>query len=67
MGEYVRITLKQIREQVKENHISEEELRIYCYKNNPQYPKPDDGIEKIIQRIYHPTSSDLEEEELLGL
>lgn len=67
MTEYVRITFKQIRERVKSLGVSEDKMREDCYRNNPQYSKPDEGIEKIIQRIYHPISSDLEEEELLGL
>lgn len=67
MTEYVRITFKQIRERAKSLGVSEDKMREDCYKNNPQYSKSDEGIEKIIQRIYHPTSSDLEEEKLLGL
>lgn len=65
MTEYVRITFKQIRERAKSLGVSEDKMREDCY--NPQYSNPDDEVEKIIQRIYHPTSSDLEEEELLGL
>ena len=67
MSKYTRTTLQQVRERVKSMRISEDKMREDCYKNNPQYSKPDEGIEKIIQRIYRPISSDLEEEELLGL
>ncbi len=67
MSEYVRISFSQIRERANRLGVSEDKMREDCYKNNPQYSNPDEGVEKIIQRIYHPTSSDLEEEKLLGL
>ena len=67
MSEYIRTTFQQIREKVKSMGISEETMRNDCYRNNPQYDNPDKGIEKTIQRIYHPSSSDLQEEKLLGL
>lgn len=61
-GEYVRITLAEVRERIESKGISEEEMRKSVYQDNPQYKKPDKGIERIIHRLYHSTSSDLEEE-----
>lgn len=67
MGKYVRITFKQIRERVKSMAISEGKMRKDIYHDNPSYTNPNEDIERIVQRIYHPTSSDLEEELSLGL
>lgn len=66
-GEYVRITLAEVRARIESKGISEEEMRKSVYQDNPQYKKPDKGIERIIHRLYHSTSSDLEEELLEGL
>lgn len=67
MGEYIRITFKQIRERVKSMAISEDKMREDIYRDNPSYTNPNEDIERIVQRIYHPTSSDLDEELSLGL
>ena len=61
-GEYVRITLAEVRKRIESKGISEEEMRKSVYQDNPQYKKPDKGIERIIHRLYHSTSSDLEED-----
>ena len=67
MDECVRITFKQIRGRVKSMKISEDKMREDIYCDNPSYTKPDEEIERIVQRIYHPSQSDLEEELSLGL
>ena len=47
--------------------ISEDKMREDIYRDNPSYTNLNENIERIVQRIYHPTSSNLDEESSLGL
>lgn len=64
---WIKGTFAEMRKRVQRLGISEERMRKDIYKDYPQYKIPDFGIERIIQRIYHPSSSDLEEEKELGI
>ena len=51
---WIKGTFAEMRKRVQRLDISEERMRKDIYKDNPQYENPDFGIERIIQRIYHP-------------
>ena len=58
-------TLKNYRRTIF-SKVTEEEFRCSLYNSN-NCSKPDDGIERFVQRIFHPSVEDLREESELGL
>lgn len=65
MDGYVKSSWKNIRKIVKAKNIGEEDMLEQLCKDNPQSTRS--KMKEFVQRIYHPSSSDLEEEKLLGL
>ncbi len=65
MDGYVKSSWKYIRKIVKAKNIGEEDMLEQLCKDNPQSTRS--KMKEFVQRIYHPSSSDLEEEKLLGL
>ena len=55
----------EIRRRVKLMNISECDMLEQACKDNPQSTRSE--MEKLIHRIYHPSTSDLEEERLLSM
>lgn len=56
----------EIRENFKQKGVTEEDFRDALYASNYR-SKPDDGIEEFIQRIFHPTEENLQEEKELDI
>lgn len=65
MDRYVKSSWAEIREKVNAQNITEEDMLEKLCKDNPQSTRS--KMEEFVQRIYHPSISDLEEEKLLGL
>lgn len=65
MDRYVKSSWSEIREKVNAQNITEEDMLEKLCKDNPQSTRS--KMEEFVQRIYHPSISDLEEEKLLGL
>ena len=65
MDEYVKSSWDEVRKKTKAQNISEEEMLEQLCKDNPQSTRS--KMEEFVQRIYHPSTSDLEEEKSLGL
>lgn len=63
---YRRITFSEIRAIFKEHKVTEEEFRCSLYNSN-NCSKPDGGIERFVQRVFHPSVEDLREESESGL
>ena len=63
---YRRTIFSEIRAIFKERKVTEEEFRCSLYNSN-NCSKPDDDIERFVQRIFHPSVEDLREESELGL
>ena len=47
---------------IEEEKLSEEEFREGFYNANPNLKYPDERVERTIQKLYHPSLSDLEDE-----
>ena len=62
---YRRTTFSEIRAIFKERKVTEEFRRSLYNSNNCS--KPDDGIERFVQRVFHPSVEDLREESELSL
>lgn len=56
----------EIRENFKQKGVTEEDFRDALYASNDR-AKPDDGIEEFVQRIFHPTEENLQEEKELDI
>lgn len=65
MDGYVKSSWEDVRKIVKAKNIGEEDMLEQLCKDNPQSTRS--KMEEFVQRIYHPSASDLEEEKLLGL
>lgn len=65
MERYVKSSWAEVRKMAKAQNISEEDMLKQLCKNNPQSTRS--KMEEFVQRIYHPSASDLEEEKSLGL
>lgn len=63
---YRRTNFREIRTILKERRVTEEEFRNSLYSSN-NCSKPNDGIERFVQRVFHPSDEDLREESELGL
>ena len=65
MDGYVKSSWAEVRKIVKAQNISEKDMLEQLCKDNPQSTRS--KMEEFVQRIYHPSLSDLEEEKSLGL
>ncbi len=65
MDGYVKSSWAEVRKIVKTQNIKEEDMLEQLCKDNPQSTRS--KMEEFVQRIYHPSTSDLEEEKSLGL
>lgn len=65
MERYVQSSWAEVRERARRKNISEEDMLKQLCKDNPQSTRS--KMEEFVQRIYHPSASDLEEEKSLGL
>lgn len=65
MNGYVKSSWAEVRKIVKTQNIKEEDMLEQLCKDNPQSTRS--KMEEFVQRIYHPSLSDLEEEKSLGL
>ena len=63
---YRKTTFSEIRAIFKERKVTEDEFRCSLYDNN-SCSKQNDGIERFVQRIFHPSIEDIREESDLGL
>lgn len=65
MERYVKSSWAEVRERARRKNISEEDMLKQLCKDNPQSTRS--KMKEFVQRIYHPSASDLEEEKSLGL
>ncbi len=65
MERYVKSSWAEVRERARRKNISEEDMLEQLCKDNPQSTRS--KMKEFVQRIYHPSASDLEEEKSLGL
>lgn len=56
MISYVKVNFAEIKKRVLDSGIGEDKFREECYKDNPKYKKPNNGIESLIKRIFHSPS-----------